>query len=79
MESGRVRTIASRARQSCGRRIRDDISTGDAIPEVLNPDRMDARFVVAMAIARNDIEVALRGGIAADDDDVPTSRTGCGS
>ncbi len=49
----------------------DDNSTGDPIPEVFNPDRIDARFVVAMAIARNDIEFALRDGIEAAHDDRP--------
>jgi hypothetical protein len=49
----------------------DDTSTGNPIPEVFNPDRIDARFVVAMAIARNNIEVALRDGIAAAHDDGP--------
>lgn len=49
----------------------DDHSTGDPIPEVFDPDRIDARFVVAMSMARNDIEVALRDGIAAAHDDRP--------
>jgi hypothetical protein len=49
----------------------DDHSTGDPIPEVFEPDRIDARFVVAMSMARNDIEVALRDGIAAAQDDRP--------
>lgn len=49
----------------------DDHSTGDPIPEVFDPDRIDARFVVAMSMARNDIEVALRDGIAAAADDRP--------
>jgi hypothetical protein len=49
----------------------DDHSTGDPIPEVFDPDRIDARFVVAMSIARNDIDVALRDGIAAAHDDRP--------
>jgi hypothetical protein len=49
----------------------DDQSLGDPIPEVFDPDRIDARFVVAMSIARNDIEVALRDGIAAAKDDGP--------
>jgi hypothetical protein len=48
-----------------------DPSSGDAIPEIFDPDRVDARFVVAMSIARNDIEIALRDGIAAADDDRP--------
>jgi hypothetical protein len=46
-------------------------STGDPIPEVFDLDRTDARFVVAMSMARNDIEVALRDGIAAAHDDRP--------
>jgi hypothetical protein len=46
-------------------------STGDPIPEVFDPDRIDARFVVAMSMARNDIEVALRDGIAAAHHDRP--------
>lgn len=49
----------------------DDHSTGDPIPEVFDTDRIDARFVVAMSIARNDIEVALRDGIDAAQDDRP--------
>jgi hypothetical protein len=49
----------------------DDHSTGDRIPEVFDPDRIDARFVVAMSMARNDIEIALRDGIAAVNDDHP--------
>ena len=49
----------------------DDHSTGDPIPEVFDPDRIDARFVVAMSMARNDIEVALRDGIAAAQEDRP--------
>jgi hypothetical protein len=43
--------------------------SGDPIPEVFDPDRIDARFVVAMAMARNDIDVALRDGIAAAEND----------
>jgi hypothetical protein len=46
-------------------------SIGDPVPEVFEPDRIDARFVVAMSMARNDIEVALRDGIAAAADDGP--------
>ena len=46
-------------------------AVGDPIPEVFDPERIDARFVVAMAMARNDVEVALRDGIAAADDDRP--------
>jgi hypothetical protein len=49
----------------------DDHSIGDPIPEVFDPDRIDARFVVSMSMARNDIEVALRDGIAAAADDRP--------
>ena len=41
------------------------------IPDVFDPDRIDARFVVAMAMARSDIEVALRDGIAAAQEDRP--------
>jgi hypothetical protein len=49
----------------------NDHSTGDPIPDVFDPDRIDARFVVAVSMARNDIEVALRDGIAAAQDDRP--------
>jgi hypothetical protein len=49
----------------------DDQSAGDSIPEVFDPDRVDARFVVSMSMARNDIDVALRDGIAAAEDDRP--------
>ena len=49
----------------------DDPSTGDPIPDVFDPDRIDARFVVAMSMARNDIEISLRDGIAAGHDDRP--------
>jgi hypothetical protein len=49
----------------------DDPSTGDPIPEVFDPDRIDARFVVAMSMARNDINIALSDGIAAAHDDRP--------
>jgi hypothetical protein len=49
----------------------DDQPPGDPIPAVFAPDRIDARFVVAMAMARNDIEVAVRDGIAAAHDDRP--------
>jgi len=49
----------------------DDHSTGDPIPDVFDPDRIDARFVVAMSMARNDVDVALRDGIAAAHDDRP--------
>jgi|SRR5215211_7841334 len=49
----------------------DDHSTGDPIPEVFDPDRIDARFVVAMSMARNDIDLALRDGIAAAEGDRP--------
>jgi hypothetical protein len=48
-----------------------DSPEGDPIPAVFDPDRIDARFVVAMSVARNDIEVALRDGIAAAHDDRP--------
>lgn len=44
---------------------------GDPISEVFDPDRIDARFVVAMSMARNDVEIALRDGIAAARDDGP--------
>jgi len=45
---------------------------GDPIPSVFPPDRSDARFVVAMAMARNDIDRALRdlidsGAVAGQD------------
>src|SRR4051812_21390827 len=49
----------------------DNHPAGDPIAEVFAPDRIDVRFVVAMAMARNDIEVALRDGIAAAEDDRP--------
>ena len=49
----------------------DDHSIGDPIPDVFDPDRIDARFVVAMSMARNDVEVALRDGIAAAQEDRP--------
>jgi hypothetical protein len=49
----------------------DDRSTGDPIPEIFDPNCIDARFVVAMSMARNDIEVSLRDGIAAAQDDRP--------
>jgi hypothetical protein len=49
----------------------DDDSIGDPIPKVFDPDRIDARFVIAMAMARNDIEIALRDGIAAAQDERP--------
>ena len=45
----RVRTLGLAAWQT-------HHSTGDPIPEVFDPDRIDARFVVAMSMARNDIE-----------------------
>lgn len=47
----------------------NDDSIGDPIPEVFEPERIEARFVVAMSMARNDIEVALRDGIKAAQDD----------
>jgi hypothetical protein len=43
----------------------DDQSTADPIADVFPADRIEARFVVAMAMARNDIELALRDGISA--------------
>jgi len=49
----------------------DEDSTGAPIPEVFNPGRIDARFVVAMSMARNDVEIALRDGFAAGEDDRP--------
>lgn len=49
----------------------DDHSTGDPITEVFDPDRIDARFVIAMSMARNDIEVAVHDGIAAARDERP--------
>ncbi len=48
-----------------------DDCTGDPIPDVFDPDRIDARFVVAMSMARNDIDIVLRDGIAAAQDDRP--------
>jgi hypothetical protein len=49
----------------------DDQPSGDPIPDVFDPDHIDARFVVAMAMARNDVEWALRDGIAAARDGRP--------
>jgi hypothetical protein len=44
---------------------------GDQIPEVFPPDDPAARFVVAMGMAKNDIERALRDVLAAGKDDRP--------
>jgi hypothetical protein len=44
---------------------------GDPIPDVFPPDLPDARFVVAMGMARNDIERALRDLKRAVDHDAP--------
>src|SRR3954471_24860714 len=52
-------------------RMSEDDSTGDPIPDLFDPDRIDARFVVAVGMARNDIEIAVRDGIAAARDDRP--------
>jgi hypothetical protein len=41
------------------------------IPEVVEPTAWTPRFVVALSMARNDIEVALRDVIAAAHDDRP--------
>lgn len=38
-----------------------------SITELFPPDRIDARLVIAMSIARNDVERALRDGIRAAD------------
>ncbi len=48
-----------------------DTLPGDSIAEVFPPDDIMARFVVAMSIARNDIELALRDGIRAAKGDAP--------
>ena len=48
-----------------------DHSIGDPIPEVFDADRIDARFVVTMSMARNDMDVALRDGISAAHHDRP--------
>lgn len=44
---------------------------GDPIPEIFPPNEPDARFVVAMGMARNDIERALRDLKRAVDHDAP--------
>lgn len=46
-------------------------SYGDPIPEVFPPDDPAARFVVAMGMAKNDIERALRDVLAAGKEDRP--------
>jgi hypothetical protein len=51
--------------------MNDDASVGDPITEVFDPKRIDARFVVAMSMARNDIEVSVRDGIAAAQENRP--------
>jgi len=47
----------------------DDQQAADPIAAVFPADTIEARFVVAMAIARNDIELALRDGVAAAQQD----------
>jgi hypothetical protein len=49
-----------------GEQLSDGTLPGDSIPDVFPPDDVTARFVVAMSIARNDIELALRDGIRVD-------------
>jgi hypothetical protein len=44
---------------------------GDPIPDVFPPHEADARFVVAMAMARNDIDRALRDLLRAVEHDSP--------
>jgi hypothetical protein len=51
--------------------MNDEASVGDPISEVFDPNRIDARFVVAMSMARNDIEVSVRDGIAAAEENRP--------
>ncbi len=46
-------------------------SPGDSIADVFPHDDIRARFVIAMSIARNDIELALRDGIRAAQRDAP--------
>lgn len=46
-------------------------ASGDPIPEVFPPDDAASRFVVAMGMAKNDIERALRDVLAAGEDDRP--------
>lgn len=48
-----------------------DALPGDSIAEVFPPDDITARFVVAMSMVRNDIELALRDGIRAAERDAP--------
>jgi hypothetical protein len=45
--------------------------TGDAIPDVFPPDDVTARFVISMAMARNDIERALRDAESAIENNRP--------
>jgi hypothetical protein len=44
-------------------------SAADPIADIFPADRIEARFVVAMSMARNDIELALRDGIVAAEQD----------
>lgn len=46
-----------------------DKSSGDPIAELFPADNIEARFVIAMSMARNDLELALRDGIRAAQDD----------
>ena len=48
-----------------------DERVGDPIPDVFQPTSVQARFVVAMAIAKNDIERALRDILRAGENDDP--------
>jgi hypothetical protein len=49
----------------------DDGMIGDPVPEVFRPDDPTARFVVSMAMARNDIDRALRDLVRAVEEDGP--------
>ena len=49
----------------------DETLPGESIADVFPHDDITARFVVAMSIARNDIELALRDGIRAAERDAP--------
>ena len=49
----------------------DERPTGDSIADVFPPDDPAARFVVAMGMAKNDIERALRDVLAAVKGDAP--------
>lgn len=46
-----------------------DESTGHPIADLFPADKIEARFVVAMSMARNDLELALRDGIRGAQDD----------